>query len=220
MLSKCCTQYVSKSRRHGSSHRTGKVQSSSRFPRRAVQTIRQLHSSPMLARSCLKSCMTVFNIMWTKKFQMSKLGLEKAEEPEIKLPTLSGSWRKQRNSRKISISVSSTMWKPLSTWSINCGKLLKIWEYQTTLPVSWETCMWVKKQHLKLCMEHLIGSGSRKEHDRAVCCFPVYLTYMLSTSWEIPGWMSYKLESRQVGETSTISDMQMIPLYWQKAKRN
>ena len=173
-----------------------------------------------LPRSCLKSCETGFSIMWTKNFQMSKLGLEKAEELKIKLPTFAGSGRKQRNSRKISTSVSSTMQKPLSTWSINCGKLLKRWEYQTTLPVSWETCMWVKRQHLKLHMERLIGSGWRTEYDRAVCCYPVYLAYMLSTPWEMPGWMSYKLESRQAGETSTISDMQMIPLYWQKAKRN
>ena len=58
---KCCTQYVSKSGRPSSGHRTGKDQSSSQFPRRAVlkdiQTIRQLRSSPMLVRSCLKSRM-------------------------------------------------------------------------------------------------------------------------------------------------------------------
>ena len=76
-------QYVSKSGRPRNGHRTGKGQSSSRFPRRAVlknvPTIRQLYSSPMLVKSCLKSCMLGFNIMWTKNFQMSKLGLEKEE---------------------------------------------------------------------------------------------------------------------------------------------
>ena len=46
------------------------------------------------------------------------------------------------------------------------------------------------------CMEQLIGSGLRKEYDRAVCCHPVSLTYMLSTLWEILDWMSYNLESR------------------------
>ena len=50
-----------------------------------------------------------------------------------------------------------------------------------------------------------IGSGLRKEYQRAVCCHPVCLTYMLSTSWEIPDWMSYKLESK-----STTSDIWMI----------
>ena len=56
-----------------------------------VLTIRQLHSSLMLVRSCLKSCMLGFIIMQTRNFQMPKLGLEKAEKPEIKLPTFAGS---------------------------------------------------------------------------------------------------------------------------------
>ena len=42
----------------------------------------------------------------------------------------------------------------------------------------------------------LYGTRSRKEYNRAVCCHPVCLTYTLSTSWEMLGWMSYKLESR------------------------
>ena len=68
---------------------------------------------------------------------MSKLGLEKEKEPEIKLPTHAGSKRKIGNSRKTSISVSSAIPKPLTVWIIiNCGKLLKRWEYQITLPVS------------------------------------------------------------------------------------
>ena len=124
-----------------------------------------------------------------------------------------GLQRKQGNSRKISISVSLTMLKPLTMWiMISCGKLLKRQEYQTILPISWETCMWVKKQQLEPCMEQLTGSRLRKEYDRAVCCHAVCLTYRLSTSWEMLGWMSYKLESRYAGETSTISDMQKIPL--------
>ena len=44
--------------------------------------------------------------------------------------------------------------KPLTVWIItNCGKFLKMWEYQATLPVSWETCMQVKKQQLELDLE-------------------------------------------------------------------
>ena len=57
---------------------------------------------------------------------MSKLGLEKAEEPETKLPTVTGSQRRQENSRETSTSVSLTMLKPLTVWILtNCGKLLK-----------------------------------------------------------------------------------------------
>ena len=77
-----------------------------------------------------------------------------------------------------------------------CEKLLKRWEYQTILPVSWETYMQVKKQQLEPCTEQLIGSRLRKEYDRAVCYHPVCLIYRLSKSWEMLGWMSYKLESR------------------------
>ena len=55
--------------------------------------------------------------------QMFKLDLEKAEEPEIKLPTSAGLSQKQENSRKTSISALLTMPKPLTMWiTINCGK--------------------------------------------------------------------------------------------------
>ena len=77
--------------------------------------------------------------MWTVNFQMFKLVLEKTEEPEIKLPTSAGSWKKQENSRKTSISALLTRPKPLTVWiTINCGKFWKRWEYQTTWPASWE----------------------------------------------------------------------------------
>ena len=77
-----------------------------------------------------------------------QVGFRKAEEPEIKVPTLVASWRKHRNSRKTSTSASLRLLKPLTVWiTTNCGKFLKRWEYQTTLSVSWETCMWVKKQN-------------------------------------------------------------------------
>ena len=112
--------------------------------------------------------------------------------------------QKAREFQKISTPVSLTVAKPLTVYIIiNCGKLLKRWEYQTILPVFWETCICVKKQQLEPCMEQLIGSSLRNEYDRAVCCHPVCLIYMLSTSCEMEGWMSYKLESRKEGETST-----------------
>ena len=53
-----------------------------------------------------------------------------------------------------------------------------------------------------------MGSGLRKEY-KAVYCHPVYLTYTQSTSCEMLGWMSYKLESKFLGEISTTSDMQI-----------
>ena len=84
-------------------------------------------------------------------FQMFNLVLEKAEEPEIKLPI---SWKKQESSRKTSISALLTMPKPLTVWIIiNGGKFWKRQEYQITWPASWETYMQVRKQQLELDME-------------------------------------------------------------------
>ena len=74
-------------------------------------------------------------------------GLRKGRGTEIKLPTSTGSPKKQVSSRKTSISALLTMPKPLTVWiTRNCGKFWKRWEYQTTWPASWETCMQFRKQ--------------------------------------------------------------------------
>ena len=72
--------------------------------------------------------------------------------------------------------------------------------------------MQVMKQQLELDMKQQTGSKLGKEYVKAVYCHPAYLTYMQSTSCEMLGWMTHKLESRLPGEISTTSDMQMIPL--------
>ena len=100
--------------------------------------------------------------MWTVKFQMFKLDLEKAEESDIKLPTSAGWLRKQDNSRKTSLLL---YWLCQSLWlwiTTDCGKFFKAWEFQTTLLVrnlyaSWEIYMQVKKQQLELDMEQQTG---------------------------------------------------------------
>ena len=71
--------------------------------------------------------------------------------------------------------------------------------------------MQVKKQQLEPDMEQWTGLKFRKDYDKAVYCHPAYLTYMQSTSCEIPGWMTHKLKSRLLGEISVTSDMQMTP---------
>ena len=78
--------------------------------------------------------------------------------------------------------------------------------------------MQVKKQQLELDMEQQTGSILGKEYIKAAYCHPVYLTYMQSTSCEMPDWMKHKLESRLPGEISITSDMQMTPPLWQKAR--
>ena len=68
--------------------------------------------------------------------------------------------------------------------------------------------------------EKQTGSKLGKEYIKAVYCHPAYLTYMQSTSSEMPGWMKHKLESRLLGEISITSDMQMTPPLWEKVKKN
>ena len=100
-----------------------------------------------------------FSSMWTENFQMFKLDLEKAEEPEIKLPTFIRSQRKQGNPRKTCTSASLTMRKSLTMWITTNGRnFLKRQEYKATFPVSWETCMQVKKQQLE---PYMVGRGFR-----------------------------------------------------------
>ena len=107
MLWKCCTQYASKYGKLSAGHKTGKGQFSFQAQRKAMlknaQTTAQLHSSHMLVKYCLKFSKPGFSNTWTLNFQTLKLVLEKAEELEIKLPTSTGSSKKQESSRKKSI---------------------------------------------------------------------------------------------------------------------
>ena len=90
-----------------------------------VQTTIYLCSCHMLERLYSKSFKLSFSS--AKNFQMLKLGLEKADKPEIKLPTFLGSWRNQGNSRKTSTSASLITLKPLTGYiTTSYGKLLKI----------------------------------------------------------------------------------------------
>ena len=104
MLWKCGIQYASKFGKLSSGHRTGKGQFSFQFQRKAIpknaQTTTQLHSSHTLVKSCSKFFKLGFNSMWTVKFQVFKLDLEKAEEPETKLPTTTGLSKKAREFQK------------------------------------------------------------------------------------------------------------------------
>ena len=112
-------------------HILSELSTSSQFPKRAVlknvQTTGHLHSLPMLVSLCSKSFKLGFSRAWIENFQVYKVCLEQAEEPETKLPTFARSWRKQGNSRKTPTSVSLTMLKPLTAWIVtNCGKLLEM----------------------------------------------------------------------------------------------
>ena len=115
---------------------------------------------------------------------MFKLLLEKAEEPEIKLPTSTGSSKKQETSRKISVSVLLTMPKPLTVWiTINCGKFSKRWEipdhltcllrnlyagHEATVRTGHGTTEWFQ-----------IGKGVRQGCILSPCLFNLYAEYIM-----------------------------------------
>ena len=158
--------------------------------------------------------------MWTENFQMFKLDWEKAEEPEIKLPTSTGPPKKQKSSRKTSTSA-----------LLNTPRALTVWSQQTVenserngntrppdLPP--EKPVRRSRKQLELNMEQQTGSKLGKEYIKAVYSHPAYLTYMQSTSCEMLGWMNHELESRLPGEISISSDMQMTPSQGRKWRRN
>ena len=119
---------------------------------------------------------------------MFKLDLEKAEEPEFKLPTSVGSSEKQEFQKNIYFCFIDYA-KVFDC--VDHNKLWKILQEMgilTTWPASWEICIQVKKQQLELDMKQQTGSKSEKEYIKAVYCHPAYLTYMQSTSWEMLDW--------------------------------
>ena len=87
---------------------------------------------------------------------MFKLVLEKAEEPEIKLPTSAGSSKKQEFQENIYFCFID--YTKVFDCVDNCVTFWKRWEYQTIWPASWEICMQVRKQQLELDMEQQTGS--------------------------------------------------------------
>ena len=115
--------------------------------------------------------------MWTKSFQIYKLDLEKAEESRDQMTNICWVIEKTREFQKNIYFCFIDYAKDFDCVDHNCGKFFKRQEYQTTFPVSWETCMQDKKQQLEPDMEQQTGSKLEKEYLKAVYCHPVYLTY-------------------------------------------
>ena len=151
---------------------------------------------------------------------MFKLDLEKAEVPDIKLPTLVWSLKKQESSRKHLLLLYGLC---QSFWLCRSQQTVENSERDgntrpSDLPPKKSLCR--SRSKLELDMEKQTGSKLGKEYVKAVFCHPAYLTYMQNTSWETLGWMKHKLESRFPGEISVTSDTQMIPPLLKKENRN
>ena len=133
MLLKCCTQYASKFGKRSSGHRTGKGVFIPIPKKDKAKECSDYHTIAFISHAS-KVMLKILQArlqQYVINFQMFKLDLEKAEEPEIKLSASVGSLKKQESSRKTSALL--TMPKPLTVWiTTNYGKFLKRWEYQTT----------------------------------------------------------------------------------------
>ena len=213
MLFKCCNKYVRKFGKLSSDHRVQKGQFSFQFQKRAglknVQTTRQLHSLPMV-RLCSKSFKLGFSSTWIKNVQVYKLGLEKGRGARGKFSTFAGSQRKQGFQKNICFIVYMKAFV-----CVDHNKLCKILK-EMGIP-DHLTCLQRnlyagQVEKWEPYMQQLTGSKLGEEYEKAVYCHLFCLTYMQSTSREMLGWMSYKLESRLPGEISITSDMQTIPL--------
>ena len=151
---------------------------------------------------------------------MSKLGLEKAEEPEKKWPTSAGSLKKQESSRKTSISAfdyakafdcvdHNKLWKILKEMGIPDHLICLLRNLyagqEATVRTGHGTTDWFQ-----------IGKGVRQGYILSPCLFNLYAEYIMRNV----GWIKHNLESGLLGKISITSDMQMMPPLWQKVKKN
>ena len=95
----------------------------------------------------------------------------------------------------------------------NCGKFLKRWEYQTTLPASWETCMQVKKQQLELGMEQCTGSKLGKQYVKTMlssCLFNLYAVYIMQSARLDEAQTGIKIARRHINNLRYTDDNTLI----------
>ena len=134
---------------------------------------------------------------------MFKLVLEKAEEPEIKLPTSTGSSKKQESSRKMSISALLTMLKPLTVWiTINCGKFWKRWEYagqEATVRTGHGTTDWFQ-----------IGKGVWQGCILSPCLFNLYAEYIVRNPGLEEAQAGIKIDGRNINNLRYADDTTLM----------
>ena len=142
-----------------SGHRTGKGQFSFQSQRKEMPNNAQFfafisHTSNVMLKILQARLQQYLN----HELPDVQAGFRKGRGTRDEIANICWSSKKQDSSRKTSVSALLTMPKPLTVWTINCGKFFKRWEYQTTWPASWETYMQARKQQLELDMEQQTGS--------------------------------------------------------------
>ena len=160
--------------------------------------------------------------MWTVNFLIFKLVLEKAEEPEIKLPTSAGSQKKQERPRKKQTNKQTNIYFCFIDYAKNfdCVYHNKLWKILREMGIpNHLTCLFrnlnageestARTGHGTIDLFQ-IGKGARQGCILSPCLFNLYAEY----------WKKHKLESGVPGEISKTSDIQMTPPLWQKVKRN
>ena len=158
--------------------------------------------------------------MWTMNFQMFKLVLEKAEKPEIKLPTPAGLSKKQEFQKNIYLCFIDY------AKAFDCVHHNKLWKILKEMGIP--DCLSHLLRNLYACQEATvrtgpgptdwfqIGKGVRQGCILSPCLFNLYAEYIMTNA----GLEEAKLESRLPGEISITSDMQKTSPLWQKVKRN
>ena len=164
MLWKCCTQYPNKSGKLSSGHRTGERSVFIPMPKKGnAKECSNYHTITLFSHASR----VMLNILQARRQQYMncelpdvQAGFRKGRGTRDQIANIRGIMEKPREFQKnTSISALLTMPKTLTAWiTINYGKFWKRWEYQTTLPASWEICMQVRKQQLELDMEQQTGS--------------------------------------------------------------
>ena len=142
---------------------------------------------------------------------MYRLDLEKAEDPEIKLPTSLDHGESKGIPEKSSTSASLPMLKLFIVWITTNWKILKERGISEHLTCLLRNLYAGQEAQLELDMEQWTVR-SVKEYVKVIYCHPVYLNHMQGTSHKMLGWMNHRLKSGLLGEISTASDMHMMLL--------
>ena len=172
MLWKCCTQYASKSGNLSSGHRTGKGQFSFQSQRKNAKECSNYHSIALISHASkviVKILQARLQQYMNLEFPDIHAGFRKGRGTRDQIANIRWIIEKMREFQKNIYFCFMEYLKSLTGWiTADCGKFLKRWEYQTTLPASWETCTQVKKQQLEPDMEQQTGSKLGKEYIQAV----------------------------------------------------